>query len=119
MASELELAGLLSQVDDDAGDEEIFAAQWQHESDNEPLAAAVYLMSNADPARDRFERLWGSFKLGCHGDKGATPGIRLTGPLPGGIWRLVGKKRPHMNGCVLLALLQCDAVCASAMALLN
>ena len=51
MASELELAGLLSQVDDDAGDEEIFAAQWQHESDNEPLAAAVYLMSNADPAR--------------------------------------------------------------------
>ena len=49
MASELELAGLLSQVDDDAGDEEIFAAQWQHESDNEPLAAAVYLMSNADP----------------------------------------------------------------------
>ena len=51
MASELELAGLLSQVDDDAGDEEIFAAQWQHESDNEPLAAAVYLMSNADPTR--------------------------------------------------------------------
>ena len=51
MASELELAGLLSQVEDDAGDEEIFAAQWQHESDNEPLAAAVYLMSNADPAR--------------------------------------------------------------------
>ena len=39
MASELELAGLLSQVEDDAGDEEIFAAQWQHESDNEPLAA--------------------------------------------------------------------------------
>ena len=29
MASELELAGLLSQVEDDAGDEEIFAAQWQ------------------------------------------------------------------------------------------
>ena len=29
------------------------------------------------------------------------------------------KKRPHMNGCVLLALLQCDAVCASAMALLG
>ena len=51
MASELALAGLIAQVEDDAGEEEIYAAQWRHESENEPLAAAVYLMSNADPTQ--------------------------------------------------------------------
>ena len=51
MASELELAGLIARVGADADEEEIFAAQWQHESDNEPLSAAIYLFSNADPAQ--------------------------------------------------------------------
>ena len=29
------------------------------------------------------------------------------------------EKRPHMSGCVLLALLQCDAVCSSLPPLLG
>ena len=48
-----------------------------------------------------------------------TAAIYINRPPTGGDLAFSWKKRPHMNGCVLLALLQCDAVCASAMALLN
>ena len=49
MADELELAGLIAGIGNNAGDEEVFAAQWKHESNGEPLSAAMYMFSNADP----------------------------------------------------------------------
>ena len=61
MASELELAGLLSQVDDDAGDEEIFAAQWQHESDRSRSSAIRVVMAkafNREPPARQLRRPW-------------------------------------------------------------
>jgi hypothetical protein len=53
MAGELELAGLIAQVGADAREEEIFAAQWRHESDNEPRWWKLRVM----PSRRR-KRRW-------------------------------------------------------------
>ena len=51
MASELALAGLIAQVEDDAGEEEIFAAQWQHELENEPLRLQHINVARLEPLR--------------------------------------------------------------------
>ena len=50
MASELELARRLAGLADNPSGAELIAAQWKHAAGMEPLQAAVYLLSFADPA---------------------------------------------------------------------
>ena len=50
MASELELARLVAGIRDDAEGKDLIAAQWKHAAGSEPLQAAIYLITLADPA---------------------------------------------------------------------